>query len=176
MACHISINETYAQCDIIWGIRRRERVIGVQRRTKHVWRWLRGESNCDKMTDRKGYVGIIKRGQKNSSKVWWMPQMWQYTATAALLLWSVLIWDKDKKHETRVQCELNTPTKSSVQSWLKVGKECEFDLGKTKTICTNMGVPKLNNMLGHPYWAQIFNNLKKNSSWFSEKLWLNTQN
>lgn len=148
MACLVSIKETYAQCDIIWGIRRRERVICVQRRTEHVWRWLRGESNCDKMIDRKGHVSVIKRGQKNSSKIWWMPEMWQCTATAALIQWSVLIWDKDKKHEARVHCELNTPTESRVQSWLKVRKECEFDLSKTKTICTNMRATKLNNTLG----------------------------
>jgi len=58
MACNASIKETYAQCDIIWGIRRRERVICVQRRNEHVWRWLRGESNCDKMTDIKGH-GVL---------------------------------------------------------------------------------------------------------------------
>ena len=148
MACNASIRGTYAQCDIIWGIRRWERVICVQRRTEHVWRWLRGESNCDKMIDRKGHGGIIKREQENSSKIWWMSEMWQYTATAALLHWSVLIRDEDKKHETRVHCELNTPTESSVQSWLKVRKECEFDLGETKTICTDTRATKLNNMLG----------------------------
>ena len=125
------------------GIRRREHVICFQRRTENVWRWLWGESNCDKMTDREGHGGIIKREQENSSKVWWMSEIWQYTAIAALLHWSVLIRDKDKKHKTRVHCELNTPTESSVQSWLKVRKECEFDLGKTKTICTDMRAPKL---------------------------------
>jgi hypothetical protein len=150
MSCNVSIKGAYAQCDIIWGIRRRERVICVQRRTLHVWRWLRGKSKCDKMTDRKGHGGIIKREQKNSSKVWWMPEMWQYAATAALLHWSVLIRDKDNKHKTRVYCELNTPTESSVQFWLKVRKENEFYLGKTKTICTDMLASKLNNMLG-PY-------------------------
>jgi len=76
-----------------------------------------------------------------------MSEMWQYTATAALLQWSVLIWGKDKRHETRVHSEINTITESSAQSRLKVRKECEFDLGKTKTICTNMRAPKLYNML-----------------------------